>query len=406
MRGHGVVWIGVIGWMVGACSDPGGGNNGVTDTAGDTIFSPTETLDGSGDTGASCTNGARQCHGQIAQQCVNGSFIDLFECPSGQMCEAGACKASDATDTGAPGDTGLPIDTFVPNDTGPTDTVEPDDPCETRECGPDGQGGSCGTCQNAETCNAQGQCVSQCVPDCEGRECGSDLCGGSCGTCPAFQQCLQGTCEPTETCDCGGAECGVDNCGNSCGTCGANETCSGAGLCVSTAAGGNCVDMLDCIYGDDANPDGCFAFEDETAFNACIDECYAASSDIGVAEFEAYLGCLQACPQPDGDPATTADDLAYDRCYYTNCSDDEAFCVLDASGFAGCFDILDCFDLCADGDGACYQACWESGSEPAQAALWGLDNCVSVECPDDDAACVDDALVGICADFVVDCQNN
>lgn len=406
MRGHGV-FFGLVGAvaLLGACSDPGGGNNGVADsTGGDTIFAPTETVDGSGDS-TSCTNGARQCHGQIAQQCVNGAFIDLFECPGGQVCEAGACKSSgdatDATDTSPPGDTN------VATDTTPVDTNQPDDPCETRECGPDGQGGSCGTCLNSETCNAQGQCVSLCVPDCGDRECGGDLCGGSCGTCPGNEQCVQGSCEPTEMCDCAGAECGVDNCGNSCGTCGANETCSGAGLCVSSAAGGTCVDLFVCIYGDDTNPDGCFAFTDETAFNACIDDCYAASSDVGVAEFESYVGCLQACPQPDDDPATTADDLAYNRCYYTECSDDEAFCVLDASGFAACFDILDCFDTCADGDGACFQGCWESGSEPAQAALWGLDNCLAVECPDDtDTTCVDDAIVGVCSDFVVDCQNN
>ncbi|MBN1773416.1 MAG: hypothetical protein JXB32_19295, partial [Deltaproteobacteria bacterium] len=54
--------------------------------------------------------------------------------------------------------------------------------CTGRECGPDGCGGSCGSCPTGETCNSSGVCV--CTPSCTGRECGPDGCGGSCGSCP------------------------------------------------------------------------------------------------------------------------------------------------------------------------------------------------------------------------------
>lgn len=81
--------------------------------------------------------------------------------------------------------------------------------CQDRECGPDGAGGSCGACDDGETC-AEGRCV--CVPDCAGKPCGDDGCGAWCGDCPAGERCVDGACsaeaacgdgiaQPGETCD-------------------------------------------------------------------------------------------------------------------------------------------------------------------------------------------------------------
>jgi hypothetical protein len=65
--------------------------------------------------------------------------------------------------------------------------------CTGKQCGSDGCGGSCGTCNG--TCTASGQCQGTCVPDCTGKTCGSDGCTGSCGTCSGGLECgSSGTC--------------------------------------------------------------------------------------------------------------------------------------------------------------------------------------------------------------------
>lgn len=368
---------------IAACDGPGGGGGGLVQDAADGT-SP----DGAVDTavGGSCTAGERRCSGQVAQQCVNGAFQDLFTCPSTQVCEAGACKAGETSnDTNSGGETLTP------------------DPCAGKECGPDGLGGSCGACSGGESCNLVGQCVPDCVPQCQGKDCGSDGCGGVCGTCDSqFEQCVQGRCELTDVCDCAGAVCGLDNCGNSCGTCPANSVCV-EGRCASNEDGLTCVELIDCIYGDT----GCGLIEDEAQWQTCAEGCYVEASATGASEFDAYLGCLTSCPQPDGNPATTADDLAYDRCSYQSCADDEAWCVLETSGSGTCIGIIDCFDTCGAGDNDCFLGCYEAATPAAQAALWGLNGCLAVECPDEaDQACAEQAFQDRCFDFVSDCQNN
>lgn len=59
--------------------------------------------------------------------------------------------------------------------------------CSGKVCGPDGCGGSCGSCASGTACDGSGRCV--CVPRCEGKVCGSDGCGGTCGSCPANATC-------------------------------------------------------------------------------------------------------------------------------------------------------------------------------------------------------------------------
>lgn len=106
--------------------------------------------------------------------------------------------------------------------------------CQDKECGDDGCGGSCGTCQYG-TCNAQGKC--ECTPDCTGKECGPDGCGGTCGKCtdPSKPICNEqtGLCEPC-TPNCEGKECGDDGCGGSCGECTDpnKPVCSKEGQCI------------------------------------------------------------------------------------------------------------------------------------------------------------------------------
>ena len=68
--------------------------------------------------------------------------------------------------------------------------------CKGKNCGPDGCGGSCGSCLDGNVC-VSGSC---CTPICkgEGKNCGPDGCGGSCGPkCSGGpqNQCLNGQCQ-------------------------------------------------------------------------------------------------------------------------------------------------------------------------------------------------------------------
>lgn len=108
--------------------------------------------------------------------------------------------------------------------------------CTGLECGDDGCGGSCGTCEEGE-CVA-GVCQEPCVPDCSGRECGPDpVCGEDCPpgcdageTCNQEGQCVEDSCVP----DCSGRECGPDPvCGEDCPPgCNEGETCNEEGQCI------------------------------------------------------------------------------------------------------------------------------------------------------------------------------
>ena len=72
--------------------------------------------------------------------------------------------------------------------------VDPKDICAGKTCGPDGLGGSCGTCQLPLVCQADGTCGFLNI-FCAGKECGPDGIGGSCGTCP-----LPLICKADQTC--------------------------------------------------------------------------------------------------------------------------------------------------------------------------------------------------------------
>lgn len=71
--------------------------------------------------------------------------------------------------------------------------------CDGRDCGPDGCGGWCGTCDpGAEYCDG-GKCI--CQPNCgDYNQCEQDGCGGSCGECGPGLVCTKGTCWPPTWC--------------------------------------------------------------------------------------------------------------------------------------------------------------------------------------------------------------
>ncbi len=101
--------------------------------------------------------------------------------------------------------------------------------CSKYECGSDGCGGSCDSCNGVdEVCSTDHLC---CIPDCAGKLCGDDGCGGSCGGCPEGETCdLQFECCETE-CD---GKCGHPNgCGGTCDNCSNDEVCLPSGYCAT-----------------------------------------------------------------------------------------------------------------------------------------------------------------------------
>lgn len=105
--------------------------------------------------------------------------------------------------------------------------------CNGRQCGDNGCGGECGTCEFGESCTASGQCEAICVPDCTGKQCGDDGCGGTCGSCGAGETCSSsGTCSGPCVPSCDGKTCGSDGCGGSCGSCSGGLECDASGACA------------------------------------------------------------------------------------------------------------------------------------------------------------------------------
>ena len=123
--------------------------------------------------------------------------------------------------------------------------------CWGKECGPDGCGGSCGTCELGDICLA-GQC-NECKPSCLGMECGDDGCHGLCGECPAGFYCSEWRCEEGECeAECEGLECGYDGCGGLCGNCRDGAFCV-EGLCKTPGPASDVLTSGDALYGGDSD---------------------------------------------------------------------------------------------------------------------------------------------------------
>jgi hypothetical protein len=148
--------------------------------------------------------------------------------------------------------------------------------CDSIECGSDGCGGSCGTCNPGFECNAFGLCQVVGGPSCNGfcekkpsgGSCWCDnLCfinGDCCGDVCTFCSYLAGCCEQ----DCAGKECGDDGCGGTCGTCELGYDCdagghcqpapeSCAGYCGGSPPGGTCSCEEECFLAGNCCSDLC-----------------------------------------------------------------------------------------------------------------------------------------------------
>lgn len=202
-----------------------------------------------------CVPGEVSCDGKQVVRCADdGSTLEAVKtCEFG--CQQGAC---------------LPKPQCAPD-------------CEGKKCGPDGCGGTCGSCEGDFLCS-NGACVNpdalceqgeqqcdasnlmrcsedgmswnllqvcpwgcddaackpvpRCLPQCEGKQCGDDGCQDSCGECEEGLVCDAGICAPPQcTPDCGQRECGDDLCGGSCGECLQGFACDELGACQPIPGG-------------------------------------------------------------------------------------------------------------------------------------------------------------------------
>ena len=120
----------------------------------------------------------------------------------------------------------------------------------------------CGDCPEKQDECVDGKCT--CKPDCWGKACGPDGCGGSCGTCllgcPSPSFCDAGICVAACAPNCAGKSCGNDGCGCECGECGAGFACTVGGTCKASVCGNGVVDFNEeCDDGNTDSGDGCSA---------------------------------------------------------------------------------------------------------------------------------------------------
>lgn len=340
-----------------------------------------------------------------------------------------------------------------PDTAGTEDTTVPEDDvaadipcqpqCEGKECGPNGCGDECGTCNEGVLCSFEGKCLEP-VGDCTDKECGSDGYGGSCGDCPEGEYCSNGQCtedSPLMTCadlfDCLG-ECDVNdeicqqNCINS-APLSAAELFNALNNCLMNADYFKCWDI--CPNGRE-DPD-C----DKGALNDCFED-KSAQCEEELAECfppgvwtckEGWI-CIQTCPDSDsdcvqdcmGEMSPEAQDQwnAFIDCLdengYFECFDlpeeDQAACLQPpweicqpflsecASGEATCKDIWDCMDTCSPIDEMCPYECLYDGTPEAQNAYYSVLDCVVEQCGDQPTQeCFNNALEGACGSLYNDC---
>ena len=291
--------------------------------------------------------------------------------------------------------------------------------CAGKNCGLDGCGGTCGSCEGPLLCTVDGTCV--CIPDCADKACGEDGCGGSCGVCPdgyhcESEGCVADPCEPA----CDGLDCGPDGCGGTCSQCTGQEVCS---------ADGDCVCVPDCqgkMCGDDGCEGTCGSCPEEyhctdyvCIAEACVPDCTekACGDD----------GCGGSCGMCGGQEVCTEEHqcVCIPDCADKACGDDGCggTCGMCPVGYHcepdGC--VADpCEPACAGktcGDDSCGGTCGQCAGQEVcsangdcvcvpdcQGKMCGDDGCEGTcgSCPEKyhctDYVCIADACAPDCAD--------
>jgi len=274
-----------------------------------------------------------------------------------------------------------------------TDTTPPCVPvCTDLDCGDDGCGGTCGVCNEGQTCTA-GVCDTI-VEACEGDECcepgdaGQTYCAqkfndcsrclaeGKCSQCAMGQICLPTAecCTPSCTDDNDNPlECGNDGCGGKCGVCAMGENCTAQGICsdgpcVPLCEGKQCGDdgcgatCGECESGDVCNATSgqCESFTPPSEGDTCMDPILVDSfpynttgNTLGYTPDYGYSS--NACPGETGSWGAGSADVVY---AFTPAATDYYGVQLLAEYDGNLYVVSDCNNV----DGSCLGADDEIGS--------------------------------------------
>ncbi len=272
--------------------------------------------------------------------------------------------------------------------------------CDGKDCGDNGCGGSCGTCNPTQVCAANNTCVpktgnpSSCANACNAASPnGSCYCVPQCldsGNCCADACLLCGICEPC-TPTCGGKECGDDGCGGQCGACQTGEYCENGNCnpievpsatcknaCGEASSDGSCYCDMSCLQYNDCCIDAC---EECDVCGECTPNC--TGKECG------NDGCGGACGNC---PVNTECKSGICEEKDDNCEPD---CVLKSCGDDGCGGTC----------GACPQGeicdtetnSWTCAPNPDEEEC--LPDCVAKTCGDDGCggSCGDCSAGLVCA---------
>ena len=261
-----------------------------------------------------CMNGVElacelvECGHSMWGDCDYWGCWDVFPwcpCAGDEICVAADSGAVISEYTG--GGEGLCMPASAACGNGTCDAVEAGESCLT--CAEDCQ------CPEGEGCVGEGEC--QCTSDCEDKECGDDGCGGSCGACQDGETCVAlddgarvcfdkaGEC--SSFCDNEGAECGLvefplpDQLCN-CGDCGGSQEVCHENKCMDAAAV-KCLDECwqagaECglLYTIGGPPPNCDCGQCEGLQHECVDaKCHCIPACDGLQEGDPD-GCGGACP--------------------------------------------------------------------------------------------------------------
>ncbi len=312
---------------------------------------------------------------QCGSSCKDACAQDEVGC-SANLDAKWSCGSGDADACKEPQLTHCPADSVCNPATGQCQTICLP-ACEGLECGPDGCGGSCGTCPDSMTCE-QGKCVPETLgqfadpctsnDDCANKMCigpegGSKVCSKACagsGGCPDGFECVEAlyngnpilACVPVGTCtpQCQGKQCGSDGCGGDCGACPQGFKCA-AFLCKA-------LDGATCQSAD------------ECAGGLCI-------------PFQSGLKCTGPCVNDSECPQGWS-------CSPWLSASMPSICAPPGTMVAHklCKDLSDCVTGCPPANFACIANCFFLGSNAAQAEYSDLWGCAETHCF---AACADDS---------------